>query len=53
MADRLPDTRRIRLVKERQGAVGEEESLENKIGEEESLETNVGEYEGLETKDGI
>jgi len=43
MAGRSPDTRRIRVVTARRGAVGEEESLETQVGEEESLETNVGE----------
>jgi len=39
MAGRLPDTRRIRLVTARRGAVGEEDSLETNVVEEESLET--------------
>jgi len=52
MAGRLPDTRRIRVLTARRGAVGEEESLETKGGEEESLEDKVGEEESLETKVG-
>jgi len=50
MAGRLPDTRRIRVVSARRGAVGEEESLETKDGEQESLETKDGEQESLITE---
>jgi len=53
MAGCLPDTRRIRVVTARRGAVGEGESLETNVGEQESLETKDGEQESLETKDGV
>jgi len=51
MAGCLPDTRRIRVVTARRGAVGEGESLETNVGEQESLETKDGVRESLETKE--
>jgi len=51
MAGRLPDTRRIRVVRARRGEDGERESLETKDRERESLETKDGDRESFETKD--
>jgi len=53
MVGRLPDTRQIRVVTARRGAVGEQESLETKDGEQESSEIKDGEQESLETKERI
>jgi len=45
------DTRRIRVVTARQGAVGEEESFENKVGEEGSLETKDTEQDSMDPQE--